>query len=148
MNSLDLLTFSLFLLVAYVLLKATNRKRTVRHRSRPKRRTESAYCIRAIDGDTIEVVVNGKVERVRYIGMNAPEVGESGFQESTIANKNLVAGKKITMQRDRTDRDKYGRLLRYVWVGKTFVNAKLVRMGKATVMVVAPNVSRIEQIAR
>lgn len=146
MTNLDLLTFSLFLLVIYVLLKATSRKRTVRHRSRPKA-TESAYCIRVIDGDTIEVVVNGKVERVRYIGMNAPEIGESGFHAATEANRQLVAGRTITMQRDKTDRDKYGRLLRYVWVGKTFVNAKLVRMGKATVMVVAPNVRRIQEIA-
>ena len=144
--TVDLLTFLLFLLVVYVLLRATNKKRVVRTRSR-KRQTESAYCIRAIDGDTIEVVVDGRVERVRYIGMNAPEIGESGFHAATEANRQLVAGKTVTMKRDKTNRDKYGRLLRYVWVDRTFVNAKLVRMGKATVMVVAPNVKRIQEIA-
>lgn len=144
--TVDLLTFLLFLLVVYVLLRATNKKRVVRTRS-GKRQTESAYCIRAIDGDTIEVVVDGRVERVRYIGMNAPEIGESGFHAATEANRQLVAGKTVTMKRDKTNRDKYGRLLRYVWVDRTFVNAKLVRMGKATVMVVAPNVSRIREIA-
>lgn len=145
MKSIDLLTFALFLLVVYVLVKTTNRKKVVRTHKR--RHTESAYCIRAIDGDTIEVVVDGRVERVRYIGMNAPEIGESGFHAATEANRQLVAGKNITMKRDKTNRDKYGRLLRYVWVGKTFVNAKLVGLGKATVMVVAPNVRRIREIA-
>ncbi len=151
----DLLTFALFLLVVFVLLKATDRKRAVRRRSRPKRATESAthakesaFCVRAIDGDTIVVVVDGQVERVRYIGMNAPEIGERGYEAAREANRRLVAGKMITMQRDRTDKDKHDRLLRYVWVGKTFVNAKLVRMGKAEVMVVAPNVSRIQEIAQ
>ena len=148
MSGTELVALILFLLNVVVWWKATSKKRVAKHTSKARRRgKESAYCTRVIDGDTIQVIVDGRLERVRYIGMDTPEVGESGYKSATEANRHLVVGRTITMQRDKTDRDKYGRLLRYVWVGKTFVNAKLVRMGKATVMVVAPNVRRIQEIA-
>ena len=98
--------------------------------------------------DEARPIVDRLVERVRYIGMDTPEVGESGFQSATEANRRLVEGKQIVMERDRRNRDNYKRLLRYVWVGRTFVNAQLVKMGKAKVMVVEPNVRRIHEIAR
>ncbi len=147
MNAADLVALILFLLNVVVWWKATSRRRTTRSQARRQVR-KTAYCTRVIDGDTIEVVVNGKVERVRYIGMDTPEVGESGFQSATEANRRLVEGKQIVMERDRRNRDNYKRLLRYVWVGRTFVNAQLVKMGKAKVMVVEPNVRRIKQIAQ
>jgi len=149
MSGTELVALILFLLNVVVWWKATSKKRVAKHTSKARRRgKESAYCTRVIDGDTIQVIVDGRLERVRYIGMDTPEVGESGYKSATEANRRLVEGKRIVMERDRSNRDKYKRLLRYVWVGRTFVNAQLVKMGKAKVMVVAPNVRRIKQIAQ
>lgn len=88
-----------------------------------------ATVVRVIDGDTIDVSISGKVYRVRYIGMNAPEIGKPYYQEATDKNKELVEGKTVRLEKDISETDKYGRLLRYVYVGDLFVNAELVRLG-------------------
>ncbi len=92
---------------------------------------DSARVTRVIDGDTIEVDMGGVGYRVRYIGMNTPESDEVCFQEATNANAALVAGKTVTLVKDVSNTDRYGRLLRYVYVGSDFVNADLVRDGWA-----------------
>lgn len=96
---------------------------------------ESTKVKRVIDGDTIELE-NG--EKVRYIGINAPEIGgevdteECFAQESLNKNKELVEGKTIFLEKDLSDKDKYGRLLRYVYLeDETFVNFVLVEKGYA-----------------
>lgn len=89
---------------------------------------------RVIDGDTIELE-NG--ERVRYIGIDTPETVDPRKpvqcfgKEASAKNKELVEGKTVRLQKDTTDRDKYNRLLRYVWVGDKFINLELVRQGFA-----------------
>lgn len=99
--------------------------------------------IRVIDGDTI---VMEKLGKVRYIGINTPEIkhddqpGQPYGIEAQAANRKLVLGKKVKLLYDIQRRDKYGRLLAYVYVGKIFVNAWLVEMGYAQVMTVPPNV--------
>lgn len=98
---------------------------------------------RIIDGDTIVVEKLGKV---RYIGVNTPEIehgnkpGQPYGVEAQEANGKLVQGKSVKLEFDIEQRDKYGRLLAYVYVGKTFVNAWLVEMGYAQVMTIPPNV--------
>ncbi len=86
-----------------------------------------------VDGDTIEVAFDdGRVEKVRYIGVDTPEMDDKPQGDlAKLANKRLVDGKTITMKKDVSDRDQFGRLLRYVYVGKTFINAELVREGNA-----------------
>lgn len=94
--------------------------------------------IRVIDGDTVEIEGG---ERVRYVGINSPEAANSQkqaecfSQEATEKNKSLVEGKTVRLEKDATDRDKYGRLLRYVYVGDTFVNLELVAQGFAHVRI-------------
>jgi micrococcal nuclease len=106
--------------------------------------------VRIVDGDTIHVKVGERVEKVRYIGMNTPEVHhptrgeEPGGREATEANRRLVAGKRVRLETDVQARDRYGRLLAYVWVGDVMVNAELVRQGYAQVMTVPPNVRHQE----
>ena len=95
---------------------------------------------RVIDGDTIEVSISGVVERVRYIGIDTPERGKPFFNESTEANRQLLTGKTITLEKDVSERDQYGRLLRYVYAGDVFVNAELVRLGYAQVATLPPDV--------
>lgn len=86
---------------------------------------------RVIDGDTIEVKQGEVTYRVRYIGVNTPESDEACYTEATQANRNLVNGQQVRLERDESNTDQYGRLLRYVYVGNTFVNEALVRDGWA-----------------
>lgn len=87
-----------------------------------------------IDGDTI-LLESG--ESVRYLGIDAPETNhprrglECHGAEATERNRELVEGKSVRLESDTTNRDAYRRLLRYVYVGNTFVNAVLVEEGFA-----------------
>lgn len=83
-----------------------------------------------IDGDTIRLS-NG--DTIRYIGIDTPERGELYFDEATWANEQLVLNQTLRFETDVTNTDRYGRLLRYVFTEKTFVNAELVRQGLALV---------------
>jgi micrococcal nuclease len=108
--------------------------------------TFTARVVRIVDGDTIYVDVGGHTEKVRYIGMDTPETHhptrgeEPGGREATAVNRGLVEGKTVRLELDVRQRDRYGRLLAYVYVGETMVNAELVRLGYAQVMTVPPNV--------
>ena len=83
---------------------------------------------RVIDGDTI-VLDDGRT--VRYIGMDTPERGDPYYDEATEANRRLVDGKKVKLELDAEEKDRYGRTLAYIYVGDTFVNVELVRDGYA-----------------
>ncbi|PYN39128.1 MAG: hypothetical protein DMD98_01820 [Candidatus Rokuibacteriota bacterium] len=102
--------------------------------------------VRVVDGDTIHVRIGARVEKVRYIGVNTPEVHhprkgeEPGGREAAEVNRRLVEGKTVRLELDVQERDRYGRLLAYVWVGDVMVNAELVRLGYAQVMTIPPNV--------
>lgn len=100
---------------------------------------ETATVTRIIDGDTIDVNLNGETVRVRYLGVNTPERDEPCYQEATEANRLLVSGKTITMVADEEDTDQYDRLLRYIYVGNQFINADLVQQGYAEVVLYQPN---------
>ena len=87
--------------------------------------------IRVIDGDTIEVTSGGQKDKVRYIGIDTPESGDPCGREATNFNTGLLSKGLLTLVRDQRDRDRYDRLLRYVYAGDTFVNAELVAQGYA-----------------
>ena len=94
---------------------------------------------RVIDGDTI--VIQGGY-RVRYIGIDTPEIHpetEAFGIKAWQANRQLVEGKQVRLERDVSETDKYGRLLRYVYVDDTMVNAELVRQGLARVKAYPPD---------
>jgi micrococcal nuclease len=96
-----------------------------------------------VDGDTLEVRLPGDaVERVRIIGVNAPESSECFADEATAALAALVDGEEVVLVADRSDRDRYGRLLRYVEVDGVDVGERLVREGAAVVRVSAPDTAR------
>lgn len=104
-----------------------------------------ARVLRVLDGDTIDAAIGDRVERVRYIGIDAPEIGhegkpgEPGGRVATRLNRRLVGGRAVRLELDVEARDRYGRLLAYVWVGDVMVNAELVRQGWARVLVIPPN---------
>jgi micrococcal nuclease len=116
-------------------------------RSTPAR-TTSAEVERVVDGDTIEVSIDGTTEDVRYIGIDTPESVTPGEpvecfgRRASAFNERLVAGRTVTLRFDRERRDDYGRLLAYVYAGSRLVNAELVRHGYARTLTIAPNDSR------
>jgi len=92
-----------------------------------------------IDGDTI--IVEGDY-RVRYIGIDTPEVYpevEAFGMEAWQANRRLIEGKEVRLERDVSETDKYGRLLRYVYVDDVLVNAELVKQGLALTKAYPPD---------
>jgi len=107
--------------------------------SAPDQYGEEAKVLRVIDGDTIDVEINGERQRVRYIGMNTPERGEPCFDEATQANVDLALGKAVHLVSDVSETDRYGRLLRYVYVGDVFVNLELVAQGYAEAVLYRPD---------
>jgi endonuclease YncB( thermonuclease family) len=93
-----------------------------------------ARVIAVVDGDTISVLISEFYERrVRYIGIDAPEMRRDCFgPEATAANRRLVLGKVVALERDVSDTDRFGRLLRYVYLPTgEMVNEVLVREGYA-----------------
>ncbi|MBQ6520233.1 MAG: thermonuclease family protein [Anaerolineaceae bacterium] len=109
-----------------------------------KKNPEYAELIRVIDGDTITVrMSNGDVQKVRYIGVNTAEEGDTMYQTGTDTNADLLSNGhgRVTLYKDISETDKYGRLLRYVFAGDTFVNYELVNKGVARALTIAPDTS-------
>lgn len=106
---------------------------------------------RVVDGDTIEV--GG--QKVRYIGVNTPETVDPRRpvqcfgHEASEFNKSLVDGKPVRLVRDISETDKYGRLLRYVYLEDgTFVNLALVSGGYAQVNTYPPDVAHAAEFQK
>jgi len=108
---------------------------------------QAAQVTNIVDGDTIDVTINQQTYRVRYILINTPETGQTYFTEATEANRQLVAGKTVYLVKDVNETDRYGRLLRYVYLADgTFVNRELVRLGFAALATFPPDVSKETEI--
>jgi micrococcal nuclease len=105
---------------------------------------ETALVTHIVDGDTIDVELNGMISRVRYIGINTPETNEVCGSEATVANSMLVSGKTVSMIKDVSETDQYGRLLRYVYVNDVFINAELVHLGYAEAVRYPPDTAFAE----
>lgn len=115
----------------------------------------AAAVIRVIDGDTAEMSLQGRSERVRFIGMDAPERGRPYFNEATAYTTQLIGGKTLFLESDIGQRDRYGRLLAYLWLSEPFtideasirasmVNARLLLEGYASVMTIPPNIRYVD----
>ena len=104
-------------------------------------KTARAAVSRVIDGVTIEVELDGKVEQVRYIGVDLLEYEQDWrvWVESTEKNKQLVEGKSALLISDQSDTDAEGRLARYVIVEGVFVNLEMVASGYAIAQSTPPN---------
>jgi len=108
--------------------------------------TERVRVLGVVDGDTIDVERGGVRTRVRYIGINTPETvhpirgAECFGKEASARNAALVSGQYVHLEKDVSETDKYGRLLRYVYLGDVLVNEKLVADGYANVSTYPPDV--------
>ncbi len=90
---------------------------------------QTGIVTRVVDGDTIDVQIDGQEFRVRYIGVDAPEPNEYYGGLSLNRNIQFVAGKEVTLIQDVSDTDSFDRLLRYVLVDDFFVNYQLLLDG-------------------
>ncbi len=108
-----------------------------------KKNSEGKMVVsRVIDGDTL---VLGSGEKVRLLGIDTPERGEFYYKEATERLRELVDKKEIIMTKDVSQRDRYGRLLRNIYLGDVWINAKMIREGYARFVVYPPDVSHVEK---
>ncbi len=118
----------------------------------PSPTAPTALVTGIIDGDTVRVRIGGTEHTVRYIGIDAPETagsptGAEPFgEEASLKNRDLVLGKTVHLEQDVSNTDRYGRLLRYVWVDGTLVNAELAREGLVRVYDYPPDLARQQEM--
>src|SRR5260221_6348394 len=104
-----------------------------------------AFVTRAVDGDTIEARIDGRLEDVRYIGVDTPETVKPGTPvqcygpRASRFDHSLVEHRRVRLVFGVERRDVYDRLLAYVYLGRRFVNAELVRRGLARTLTIPPN---------
>ncbi len=150
-----LLRSPLVLLVALSFIGCAGGAARVNELPRPASPTPTPYVrpglipatvTRVVDGDTIHVEIAGKDYRLRYIGMDTPEtvdarrpVGCYGAEASE-RNRQLVEGRTVGLEKDVSETDSFGRLLRYVWVEDQMVNEALVEEGYALAATYPPDV--------
>lgn len=113
------------------------------HPSSPESLPDEVKVTRVIDGDTVELETG---QKVRYIGIDTPETVSPSKpvqcfgKEASNKNKELVLGKQVRLEKDVSETDKYGRLLRYVWIGDILINEVLVREGYAQSSTYPPDI--------
>ena len=109
---------------------------------------QAVKVIRVVDGDTIEIEGG---QKIRYIGIDTPETVDPRKsvqcygKEASDKNKELVEGKDVELEKDVSETDKYGRLLRYVWIGDLLINEFLVQEGYAQSSSYPPDVKYQEK---
>lgn len=137
--------FSLAIFTGFVISKQQDLRFTAGEwRVKARESFETVVVSKVIDGDTIELT-DGRV--VRYIGINTPDYDECFYRSATRANQDLLGlddkseseTVEIILEKDLSDTDKYGRLLRYVWIGDTLINEKLVAEGFARSTPIQPD---------
>ncbi len=108
---------------------------------------EEATVQWVIDGDSVRLA-DGR--QVRYIGVNAAELESDGpwAQAAKAANIGLVQGKRVRLEQEISETDRYGRLLRHVYVGNRWVNGELVAAGLVRVRLIAPDVQRGAELVK
>ena len=115
--------------------------------------TPNATLVKVVDGDTVVVIVNGRKERVRLIGIDTPETKKPntpvqcfGPEASAFTAALLPKGTALYLERDVEPRDPYDRLLAYVYLADgTFVNLEIARQGYAHVLTIAPNIAHTSE---
>lgn len=114
----------------------------------PNNPAQTGTVIEVVDGDTIKVVLDqdGQIYTVRYIGMDTPESTtqvEYFGVEASAKNSQMVLGKTVTLMKDVSETDRFGRLLRYVIVDDLFINYELVAQGYASTASFPPDIACI-----
>lgn len=118
----------LFVLLFLIVLIIINDFFALFFKSIFKNSTEIRKVVKVIDGDTF---LTDKNEKIRLIGVDAPEINEKCYREAKNILKELIEGKLVKLEKDTKETDKFGRLLRYVYINDTLVNLILIKEGFA-----------------
>jgi micrococcal nuclease len=130
-----------FVLIVGALLASVNTTYAAGRRPSEVPAGDKAQLVKVMDGETIQVKVNGALATVKYIGVNAPTGGECYSAQAARANANLVSGQRLVLEKDEVDTDASGNLLRYVYlIDGRMVNEELVNSGAARAEISKPNV--------
>lgn len=97
---------------------------------------QKVFVKRVIDGDTVEIDTG---ERVRLLGIDTPERGQVYYSEAKTRLKKLVENRFVALESDQTNKDKYGRLLRYIFLDSRLVNQILLEEGYAHILIIEPD---------
>ncbi|MDP3026946.1 MAG: thermonuclease family protein [Nanoarchaeota archaeon] len=137
--SVVLVSFLLFIFVKYALENPNEQEEEAN--------VSSNYVLEVIDGDTFKL---GNEEIVRLICVDAPEKGKQGYEEAKEFLSSLILNKEIRLEKDVSDKDEYGRALRYVYVNisgvEFFVNQQLAQEGYASVFRYGNDTSKCGEI--
>lgn len=133
----------------------------------PQVKVLSVLVTTVVDGDTIYVSMGGQSEKVRFIGVNCPEISHPDLhikeqpygKEAAACTEKCLLGRTIYLEKDVQERDKYGRLLAYVWLDRPLndseaevrakmFNARLLLDGYAQVMTVPPDVKYADMFVK
>ncbi|MDR5709934.1 MAG: thermonuclease family protein [Armatimonadota bacterium] len=138
-----------FLLAAFLLWQQRPSAPLCPHPPRPEGVLE-ATVLHAVDGDTVEAEVRGQRERVRLIGVDTPEMQDPRpsiremAQRAARFTRSRLVGQRVGLELDVERRDRYGRLLGYVWLDGRLFNLELLEFGHARLYTVPPNVRYVE----
>jgi micrococcal nuclease len=119
------------------------------HPPRPEEVLE-ATVRHAVDGDTVDAEVGGQRERIRLIGVDTPEMRDPRpsiremAQRAAHFTRDRLVGRRVGLELDVERRDRYGRLLSYVWLQDRLFNLELLEFGYAHLYTVPPNVRYVE----
>ncbi len=100
------------------------------------RAKDTLICTSIIDGDTFKLETG---ETVRLIGIDAPELSQPGGKESRQYLTQLILNKGVTLEKGYEDRDKYKRLLRFVYTGDLCINEEMIKQGYAEARYLSSN---------
>jgi len=114
----------------------------------PQIERTSATVTRVIGPVTIAVIIGGRTATVRYLGVEPAAVGTSLYELATSVNRAWVEGVEVLLERDVTDLDLEGHLLRYVWVDDAMINAAMLAYGLVRHVPVSPNIRYARDFVR
>ena len=146
-----IVTVTVFLIITF--FSIANQNANPKNTPKISQPESKAHVLRVIDGDTVELTGGTKV---RYIGIDTPELHHPKIpvqcfgREAMEKNRELVEGRDVILKKDISETDKYGRLLRYVYLLNessregTFVNDFLVRQGYGVVDTFPPDVAHAQ----
>lgn len=103
--------------------------------------SQSATIRQVIDGDTVTLASG---EKVRLLGIDTPEIGEYFYEEASQRLRELVGNKQVRLEKDISETDRYGRLLRHIYVDDVWINELMIAEGYAKFITYPPDVSHVE----
>lgn len=112
---------------------------------REETQEETFLVVNVTDGDTFEIATG---EQVRLICVDTPERNQTGYTKAKNFLSDLILGEQVRLEQDTSDKDVYGRLLRYVYLNDTFVNKEVVKQNASYLFPYGNDTSKCGEIGK